>query len=251
MHSEQIAMLAAIAAQPLDDTPRLAYADWLDENLQDQPIVQCPNCKGTQWEPGHEGNERCSDCMGQEQRPPNMRSEFIRLHIADHYRGAKTEHHVRCGELLKLNSNWNKLPCYACFNDTARKCYVCEDTRTMDALMERGFITTVPCQSSSIWPGPTAWAKAIVLAHPILRLYPTDRIPVRDGDEFVWQTMRPACNQLPTPVFAKLANRYRRRGENKCYNNPAMAIDAMARATAEVVRELAMVTANVPHPADA
>jgi uncharacterized protein (TIGR02996 family) len=33
--SDQDALLAAIAAEPDDDTPRLAYADWLDEN--DEP----------------------------------------------------------------------------------------------------------------------------------------------------------------------------------------------------------------------
>src|SRR5262249_11434951 len=34
--SDQAAFLAAIIANPDDDTPRLVYADWLDENLPDK-----------------------------------------------------------------------------------------------------------------------------------------------------------------------------------------------------------------------
>src|SRR4051812_24308887 len=34
---EEAALLAAIAAHPEEDTPRLAYADWLDEHAGDLP----------------------------------------------------------------------------------------------------------------------------------------------------------------------------------------------------------------------
>src|SRR4051812_3209207 len=34
---DEAALLAAIAAHPAEDTPRLAYADWLDEHAADLP----------------------------------------------------------------------------------------------------------------------------------------------------------------------------------------------------------------------
>lgn len=44
MTPEERAFLLAIAAEPGEDTPRLAYADWLDE--QEPARAKCPKCKG-------------------------------------------------------------------------------------------------------------------------------------------------------------------------------------------------------------
>jgi uncharacterized protein (TIGR02996 family) len=41
--NEYNAMLRAICAEPDEDTPRLAYADWLDENAG---MVECRECRG-------------------------------------------------------------------------------------------------------------------------------------------------------------------------------------------------------------
>lgn len=40
------ALLAAVLARPADDTPRLVYADWLDDH---DGAVTCPSCEGTGW----------------------------------------------------------------------------------------------------------------------------------------------------------------------------------------------------------
>lgn len=75
--TEEAALLAAVAADPPDDTVRLAYADW----LQEQPAVrmQCGWCSGK----GH-GNGFCA-CWGTGSIIDNShsdRAEFIRLQAA-------------------------------------------------------------------------------------------------------------------------------------------------------------------------
>lgn len=82
---------AAICGQPDEDTPRLAYADWLDEN----PEVTCPNCKGKGRfsfrgaEFGYQV-ENCRDCGGNDEQcgtgtvvdPARAaRAEFIRIGV--------------------------------------------------------------------------------------------------------------------------------------------------------------------------
>lgn len=63
---DEVALRAAIFAAPLEDTPRLVYADWLDEQPQERP---CPRCKGKGFysyrgaEFGYEV-ENCRDCGG-------------------------------------------------------------------------------------------------------------------------------------------------------------------------------------------
>lgn len=39
------ALIAAIVASPEEDTPRLMYADWLEENAESK-LVACPKCRG-------------------------------------------------------------------------------------------------------------------------------------------------------------------------------------------------------------
>lgn len=48
-------LLRAILANPEDDAPRLAYADWLDENGGE---IRCPKCKGLRF-------GFCSRCSGE------------------------------------------------------------------------------------------------------------------------------------------------------------------------------------------
>jgi uncharacterized protein (TIGR02996 family) len=78
------ALVAAVCAEPYDDTPRLVYADWLDE--QDSPTVLCGRCSS---------GYRISDCpmcgYGPDTPPGNRtvldvsrkrRAELIRLQHA-------------------------------------------------------------------------------------------------------------------------------------------------------------------------
>lgn len=46
--SDEVALLRAVAARPDDDTPRLVYADWLDDNAG---TIDCPKCGGSGYQP--------------------------------------------------------------------------------------------------------------------------------------------------------------------------------------------------------
>lgn len=71
MSVEQSAFLRAILTHPGDDTARLVYADWLQENGQEEraefirvqvELTRTPRC-GTVWEPGHpKGPVGCRCC---------------------------------------------------------------------------------------------------------------------------------------------------------------------------------------------
>lgn len=85
-------LLAAVVAAPDDDTPRLVFADWLDE--QDATQV-CPECGGRCGEdkyPADDPTNRlmhgshwypCSRCSGRGYVPSSAaaRAEFIRLQV--------------------------------------------------------------------------------------------------------------------------------------------------------------------------
>jgi uncharacterized protein (TIGR02996 family) len=59
--SDEPALLAAIAEHPDEDTPRLVYADWLDD--QDTVSAPCDKCAATGWRfPGLDGLPKCPDC---------------------------------------------------------------------------------------------------------------------------------------------------------------------------------------------
>lgn len=83
MTPEHDAFLRAIIANPGDDLPRLVYADWLDENARVVEVV-CKECGGVGWEAGHEGIERCNECLGEVRSVSDgraERAEFIRVQI--------------------------------------------------------------------------------------------------------------------------------------------------------------------------
>ena len=57
-------LLAAIAAHPADDVPRLAFADWLDEHAD--RVMRCPKCDGYKcthgWKIHPPGCQCCEHC---------------------------------------------------------------------------------------------------------------------------------------------------------------------------------------------
>ncbi len=81
-HAEETAFLAAICADPADDTTRLVYADWLDEHGE---TVLCPSClgAGTQYSspPGQPKVGTCPRCHGEKRVSDGRRErgEFIRV----------------------------------------------------------------------------------------------------------------------------------------------------------------------------
>lgn len=73
MTADELALVAAVNTTPADDTPRLAYADWLDEHAG---TVDC-FCKGRKWkqpDPCHRCNGRYGLSDGRRER-----AEFIRV----------------------------------------------------------------------------------------------------------------------------------------------------------------------------
>lgn len=83
--TERDALLRAILLDPADDTVRLAYADWLDE--QPLPNKPCPTWKNIRYGNGSTGyrdvpHDDCPDCNGSGTVPDAgnaERAEFIRV----------------------------------------------------------------------------------------------------------------------------------------------------------------------------
>jgi hypothetical protein len=73
-----------ICTNKFDDTPRLLFADWLDENARTVTCSKCESCSGRggrSFPPRHMGIHRCGVCRGSG-RVPNgnaARAEFIRV----------------------------------------------------------------------------------------------------------------------------------------------------------------------------
>jgi len=83
--TDQSALLAAILAYPEDDTPRLVFSDWLDEN---ESSVACERCDGTgctfcggEDRDYHDSCNECNRCDGSGfvSNGYAARGEFIRI----------------------------------------------------------------------------------------------------------------------------------------------------------------------------
>lgn len=78
--TDYLALLAAVLADPADDTPRLLLADWL---LEKATSVPCPQCKGSRYICGNDTvydmvvTESCHDCEGG--TVPDGRAELAEL----------------------------------------------------------------------------------------------------------------------------------------------------------------------------
>jgi uncharacterized protein (TIGR02996 family) len=59
----EAALLRAILLDPADDTPRLVYADWLEETAEQ---AECPTCDGCGEVDGgpHDRDGPCPNCTG-------------------------------------------------------------------------------------------------------------------------------------------------------------------------------------------
>lgn len=91
--TDRAALLAAVCDRPDDDTPRLAYADWLDDHAG---AVACPagcnrgavytnaldSATGTAWV-GYPGGAECRTCAGRGWVSDGLaeRAEFIRVQV--------------------------------------------------------------------------------------------------------------------------------------------------------------------------
>jgi uncharacterized protein (TIGR02996 family) len=83
--TDETALLATIAANPEDDTSRLVYADWLDENADAR--VPCPTCNGKgesayvigAFGPFPNGCPRCDSGTVPADTSRQERAEFVRV----------------------------------------------------------------------------------------------------------------------------------------------------------------------------
>jgi uncharacterized protein (TIGR02996 family) len=210
--SDEDALLAAILAHPDEDTPRLAYADWLDEHADALP--------GRAPEEGH------------------GRAEFIRLQI-ELARGGldpqeRTSAETRCAELQAAHGgSW-----------LASLRAACGDGPRPGVQFHRGFVGHAT--------GPLAdvrWAAAVAETHPVERLTflarehlppsPTHAALARcsalanvkrlDFDEL---SARVARDFLPSPYLTGLRS-------VRAYVMPAESMEVLARVPAAAgLREL-------------
>jgi uncharacterized protein (TIGR02996 family) len=202
--SEHDALLAAICAEPKEDTPRLVYADWLDENAG---TVPCPTCNRQGRTPGRQpwvAFSQCSACDGSTcvSDGRKERAEFIRVQVElarlpetdEEYNALghagrvmdvmdrQRELRRREGELLRAHDDdW--LPEW--INGGTTDVSVVEgrvellETAAF-AMFSRGFISRITCS----WTDWLAHADAIRAAQPVERVKLTTIVEfeIRRGD---------------------------------------------------------------------
>ncbi len=100
--NDEYALLNAIAADPEDDTVRLAYADWLDENPKEETVrAECPHCDG-HGEIITSHRSDCYFCKGEgwldtTTNANPARAEFIRVQCElERTPRFETPEHYRC-----------------------------------------------------------------------------------------------------------------------------------------------------------
>jgi uncharacterized protein (TIGR02996 family) len=116
MTDDELALLKTVLSSPEDDTPRLVYADWLDEHAGTAP---CPGCGGTGFE-----QRECKVCGA---RPDSEG-------CIDHGRGCYV-----------LDSDGGG-------SESAEQCPHCADGRVPDSRRERAEFIRVGCWLAR-WPG--------------------------------------------------------------------------------------------------
>jgi uncharacterized protein (TIGR02996 family) len=157
------ALLRAILDQPKEDTPRLAYADWCDENGQPE------------------------------------RAEFIRVQVtiarwgttppADAEEWVRRERELIYGKVDSYRYNWNVWISLRTFSLN----YPSQETiGSPSVAFSRGFVSHVSCS----WPDWRAHADAILAAHPVERVrlttwppalrHPDDVANFRGACKFRW-----------------------------------------------------------------
>lgn len=224
MTSDERAFLLAIAAEPSEDTPRLAYADWLDEQ---EPEV-CSRCGGngrispdsagvlvSVWLP--QMFQDCPVCggIGRERCNKVDRAEFIRVQI-ERENWSKYEPPAEILEIANSSRLYASSAAQLIADKVAesmeravwldrRSAELLERYRADwlhvpgtasaypiggDVIFARGFPFAVECRMRDVWAdddGLTQWAKAVVKWHPVEEFRIVDKEPHYDG---VWHWFR-------------------------------------------------------------
>lgn len=203
---EEAALLAAVYADLDDDTVRLVYADWLDEQPHRAPCPDCGGGRSGAWHFEIDADGRCVRCGRRgcngdglvEDHSRAERAEFIRLQI----------------ELERLTRSRT---CPACPNTS---CPFCNTTRRIDALMaknrftwetggngrvlasvivrwRRGFVYSLECRSAVFEENDYAKPRAWLVRWPtVQKIYQPDCVPnessgstpgpLADHDSYDW-----------------------------------------------------------------
>lgn len=195
--SDGDALHRAILMRPAEDTPRLAYADWLQENEQSVPCEVCvrTGCECPHWV----SNEYAK------------RAEFIRVQVG----------------MARLGHNpfeCRKEPCDKCparfdlwepLHARANSLFQSHGMKWFDVSLvghiERGFANAMTCNLKHFMEH----AEAMFAAHPIERVTLTDREPQstrhRAGGSSrrwtwfsvgAWATPRGGASELPSELLA-------------------------------------------------
>ncbi|TXI06506.1 MAG: TIGR02996 domain-containing protein [Rhizobium sp.] len=189
--SDGAALLAAILADPADDTARLVYADWLQEHGE-----PCPHCGGGRagtWHYALNADGRCGTCDGSRRVSGAQRAAFIRASIAEekltHTHAAGSGGCRRC-KLARVVCRYierNKLALFQPFPITGPVWYggrslVCD---AWEVTFSRGFISEVTCTAAD-W---LKYGEAVLREHPIAKVQlPEHRIEiVPPGPDRGWQ----------------------------------------------------------------
>jgi uncharacterized protein (TIGR02996 family) len=171
IESDSQAILAAILAAPQDDAPRLAYADWLDENGQEDRAEfirlqikikdvpeEPPTCHPylTNGMPSRYHDMTCDFCLWMDKyqwsRPLRKQIDLLLRKDVSHPNGG-------------LRSQWEAW--LGLDRVQAPK---------GESWFRRGFVAEVRCTLAD-W---MAHGPAIVATHPVERVVLTDRIPMYD-----------------------------------------------------------------------
>ena len=146
--NEGVELLAAVVANPNEDTPRLVYADWLQE--QESVRVACPKCVSKTFVSNSQQRRaqfNCKVCQGSGTILDTSnadRAEFIRVQC----QVTRTEYpdlRVRESALLThYRDKWLKCLCPDCggsgdeLSDGQGKCAVCNGTGDLMRVPSRG-----------------------------------------------------------------------------------------------------------------
>lgn len=206
--SDEEALMDAIRNDPNDDTVRLAYADWLDEN------AACNACFGTTlagWGAWDKNHGPCAECRGTGTNGNAARAEFVRVQVA--IAGEPTGNFYslnrkRERELLTPPTNHDSwcapIPRIGGVGITFRRGFVDEVRLTLAQFVggpcghsgdehrrdrQRG--EPYPCASTDRTPG----LAAAIGAHPVRRVGLTDR----SSQEYYYDSLLTVYGWRSTP----------------------------------------------------
>lgn len=183
--SDGDALLRAILAHPEEDTPRLVYADWLDE----QPTLNgsCPKCKGDGIVRGLRekphapdfGWWECQPCRGRgsiSDTSDRDRAELIRYQIATGVELTATG--GPCAWSIKGTSRELPLSCWRAANAFL------SEPLPMRFTISRGFVSHIELPAADFLDH----AADVFAAHPVTAVRLSDRIPHVYEGIFNWFT---------------------------------------------------------------